>query len=606
MKVTSIPPLPPEPNPPPTIQARGYFTGPPTLQDSTQEGRVVAALRAVAALRDGNQILMLVADLSAFAISPTPLPPPPPAPPPPYSQELLTAMTQLAVTGSAAFAAWAKSPTRDLTTHLVEKGLSTADAATVNKQIFSDLNAAVQAVRNPRAGMTEDALRAGMASSWIAVSAEDDAPDFPVNVFIAPYPQFHLPITVDGHDLSIRYIMASSQLQSAMATEPVIPPDDEIVLFIHGEGSRAEEACDLIPQLFSVGQASGRSFTVVALDLPGSAYSTMISHSEVAPGPFITDILGVEISGFGDTPLLDFIERTIVTFVETLLVPLGNPITAVVGGSLGGHMALRLAASQKDWVNAVVAWSPASVEDYTTNICFVDLPNHVLADPHLAKLALADEVTGGRDDSRHDFFSAVWEEATFPPRGWALTVFEVAAGLVVANYFISTGPFGWLVMLCIVGSLLGLPSVLPQPQMWYRDDWGAPAPGSTIGQAKVNYIWESRLDRREIYGEVSRQWHWRICMEILGFNFDASAQRITKPLLLMVGEIDDYNGAHFCTNVKSLAGTLVGPGHALTVQDTGHSIHAERPCFLATQIVNFAPVAGLQDLWLFAAVTPSV
>jgi pimeloyl-ACP methyl ester carboxylesterase len=144
--------------------------------------------------------------------------------------------------------------------------------------------------------------------------------------------------------------------------------------------------------------------------------------------------------------------------------------------------------------------------------------------------------------------------------------------------------------------------------MWFRDDWGPLLPGAAFGQAKEIYIQESRLDRREIYGEVSRQWHWRICAEILGFTFDALAPQIDKPMLLMAGELDDYPEAHFVQNLRQLAQTLTGPGSALTVQDTGHSIPAERPYFLANQIVDFtSPSGDLQDdLWVFAAVASSI
>jgi pimeloyl-ACP methyl ester carboxylesterase len=604
--VTSVTP-PPEPNAPPTKQAPGYFIGSAALQDASREGGLMPVLRNVAALRDGNAILKLVADLSVYQFIKPP-PPPLPTPPPPYAQELLTAMTQLAVTGSAAFAAWAAAPTLDLTPYLnatwVPKGLSAANAATINTKIIGDFNAALQAVRNPGAGINEPALRGGMASSWIAVSAEDDAPDFPVNVFIAPYPQFHLAITVDGHPLNIRYILASSQLDGTVLTEPFIPPGNEIVLFIHGEGSRAEEACDFIPALFSVGADARRSFTVVSLDLPGSSYSTMIAHTTVSPMPQASTFLGlIELSGFAGSPILDFVEKTIVTFVETLLVPLGNPITAVMGGSLGGHMSLRLAAGQYDWVKSVLAWSPASVEDYTTPICAVDLPNRVLADPALAALAMEPENLN-QIDSRIDFFSRVWDENTFPPRNWAVKVIGVALALWLSSLI--GGVFSWFLFDCILGSLLLLPGVPPQPHMWYRDDWGPVLPGAKFGQAKEIYIAESRLDRHEIYGIVSRQWHWRICEEILGFTFDALAPQINKPLLFMAGELDNYPDAHFVQHVSRLAQTLTGPGYCLTVQDTGHSIHAERPYFLANQLVNFTTPILQEDDWLFAAAVSSI
>jgi len=70
------------------------------------------------------------------------------------------------------------------------------NAEIVNQQIMSDFDAARQAVRNPRAGMDWNLLCGGMGSNgWIAVSGEDDPPYYPVNVPIAPYPQFHQRIT---------------------------------------------------------------------------------------------------------------------------------------------------------------------------------------------------------------------------------------------------------------------------------------------------------------------------------------------------------------------------------------------------------------------------
>lgn len=350
MQVTSVAP-PPEPGSPRTTIDAGYLNAPSELLDgglptpidcppSTTEGRVAAELRAAAQLRNGNAILKRVADHYAtnFVAAGS------------YSQDLLTAMTQLAVTGSSAFAAWSANPTQDVTSYLIGKGMPPAAAATANQQIMSDFHAALQAVRNPGAGIQEKSLRAGLKFPWIAVSGEDDPPDYPVNVAITPhYPQYHLAITVQGKKgpvpLSIRYIVASSQSQDAAPANPSIPPGDEVIIYIHGEGSRAEEACDLIPALFAAGTAAGRSFTVIAFDQPSCGYSTMVPHLSIADMPPIKH--PIDTSPFAGSPILDFVESTIVTFVETLMASFPNPVTAVVGGSLGGHMALRLAASQK-------------------------------------------------------------------------------------------------------------------------------------------------------------------------------------------------------------------------------------------------------------------
>jgi pimeloyl-ACP methyl ester carboxylesterase len=585
----------------------GYFDTPFPLLDraSNGEGRLISDLRAAAQLRDGNKILERVAGLVAQNFSS----------PNSTSQELITAMTQLAATGSNAFAAWAANPTTDLTSTLTRAGMPQAAAAAASQQIMSDFNTTKEAVRSPAAGTNENALRAGLrAGSWIGVSGEDDPPDFPVNVAIAPYPQYHVPITVPtplggSINISIRCIVASAgsvalgpcsaQFQGATPAQPQIPRGDEVVLFLHGEGSKAEEALDFIPALFSVGASAGRSFTVIAFDQPSTAYSTMVPHESV--GPPLNVPSRVDTSPPSDSPLLDFVYDAIVSFVETLVLPFGNTITAVVGGSLGGHMALRLAASQKSWVNSGVAWSAACVMDHDFFLGFNVLGDNIGVTE--SQSLLADHVSASRateaeiDGSRADFFSTVWDQPTFNP--------TLAQALAVAGALIAAGVFSSVIAAlgaaAIAGAILALPQVPAQPLMWYRDDWpnGAPAvplapwgPAVSVGPAKAVYIQESRRDRREIYNATSRKWHWRICGEMIRFKFDALVPLINKPLLLMVGESDNFPEVHFLDNVKTLAGSLKGLGQCLTLQDTGHSIHNERPYFLASQVLGFAPRRG--------------
>ena len=257
-------------------------------------------------------------------------------------------------------------------------------------------------------------------------------------------------------------------------------------------------------------------------------------------------------------------------------------------------MALRLAASQKDWVRNVIAWSPACVMDHDFSL---DLPfnNHITE----AQSLLADHQTVGRataqedDGSRADFFSTVWDQATFDPGKYDTK--EIAIALIGAG--ILAGPIALLGAVVIANALNGLPTVPAQPLMWFRDDWptGAPlvqlapwGPVGSVGPAKAIAIQESRRDRREIYNSISRKWHWRICGEMIRFKFDALVPNMNKPLLLMVGESDNFPLVHFCDRVKDFAGKLTGLGECITVQDTGHSIHNERPYFLANQLVAFA------------------
>jgi pimeloyl-ACP methyl ester carboxylesterase len=599
-QVKSVSPT-PEPCPARTTLDPGYLEAPLTLLDPNNiEGRLVSDLRVAAQERDGNKILQRVAGLVAQNYSS----------PGSTSPELITAVTQLAVTGSNAFATWFANPTKDLTSTLVQQGMPAAAATNASKQIMSDFNAAMQAVRNPAAGINEGSLRQGLTNKWIAVSGEDDSPDYPVDVAIPPFPQYHVPITVptpqgpnNSIAISIRCIVASAQsvalapcsatFQGPVPAQPRIPPGNEVVLFLHGEGSKAEEALDFIRALFSVGAQVGRSFTVISIDQPSTAYSTMVPYESVAPPLTVPGL--VDTSPPSDSPLLDFVYNTIVAFVETFVVPFGNPITAVVGGSLGGHMALRLAASQKDWVRSVIAWSPACVMDHDFTL---DFPLNVKVKE--SQSLLADHVSAGRatedegDGSRRDFFSKAWDQATFDPT--FDDAISVAGAFIAAN--ILPNPITVLGAAVIAGAILGLPKVPAQPLMWFRDDWpsGVPmvplspwGPAVSVGPAKAIYIQEARRDRREIYNATSRRWHWRICGEMIRFKFDALVPNMNKPLLLMVGESDNYPMVHFYDRAKDFAGQLTGLGQCITVQDTGHSIHNERPYFLANQVVAFAP-----------------
>jgi hypothetical protein len=90
MQVVSVAP-PPEPGVPRTTLGAGYYDVPSSLGDGRDEGRVNPLLRQTAQLRDGNAILRSVAQYAyanyvargRFSVS----------------QDMLTAMTQLAVTG---------------------------------------------------------------------------------------------------------------------------------------------------------------------------------------------------------------------------------------------------------------------------------------------------------------------------------------------------------------------------------------------------------------------------------------------------------------------------------------------------------------------------
>jgi pimeloyl-ACP methyl ester carboxylesterase len=582
MNVTSVDPG-TEPNPVSPLGS-GYVDPPTTLLDTTlssngDESRIIGQLRNAAASQNANTILQTVAALYAaqWANSQYPLDQ--------QTQIFATSMTQLAVTGSNAFAVW--NGNSDMTSFLTGLGVDLTDAATMATQITNDFNSALQLIRSPNGRDSQP-----RPIPWVAVSGEDDSPDFIVNVDTVPYPQFHLAITVNNSQgqpitLNIRYLLASNSIPGNTTT-PFIPAGDEVILFIHGEGSRAEEGSSLIPVLLSLGANEGRSFTVIAFDLPSMGYSTMVPHLSVAPEPQdTTQILGQTLGQqLGDFPLLEFTESAITTFVDQLIqtLPFSNPIVAVIGGSLGGHMALRLLASQPSWLQRVVAWSPASVEDHATN-SWVPLPFYLFTNPQLSGNMSAPESVGPTlaVDSRANFFQAIFDNATFPFNAGLIDPLIVAAAIsLVAPAIYYAGFFGALLVAALTAEALqAFQYIPPQATMWDWDGW----PGKTVA------VLESRLDRREVYCETFRQWHWRICEELVNFDFTALSADFSKPLLLMVGEKDAYPCVNFFGNVTSFAQNLQLPGYAFTVQNTGHSIHDEHPTFLAQKIIDFTAPA---------------
>jgi hypothetical protein len=391
MYVNPVPEQPPqEPTPPPTevdyswyFLPSDYFLDANDTANGQPTGRLAPDLRTAAQSRDGLQIQYAVArryadifNNSGRSFSRAPF---------------LSAMTQLAVTGANAYARCPGFHRTDLEDFFSGyPGIPGPVAKAIIDQMEEDYNSALQAVRTPLAGVNHDQLRADIkwpgaggplaSTGWIAVSGEDDPPDFPVNVRIASHPQYQIeidvPTSTSSMTLNIRYIVASRNLPYDPEAGPSIPPGDEVILYIHGEGSRAEEALDFIRELHKLQDGTGRSFTVISLDLPGFGYTTRVKpgdgenaspifdtvpHAEVAPLPQPSVILGqYETGNFPHPDLLDFIERTIIKFVEALDQQLGNVkdrIVAVMGGSLGGHMALRLAGSDCDWVKNVGNWS---------------------------------------------------------------------------------------------------------------------------------------------------------------------------------------------------------------------------------------------------------
>src|SRR5262249_3481243 len=175
--------------------------------------------------------------------------------------------------------------------------------------------------------------------------------------------------------------------------------------------------------------------------------------------------------------LLSFMEKFIIRFVAALSTRLGRPglvesrIAAVVGGSLGGNLALRLARREGPWARNAVAWDAGSVWRSLVRPLST-ISGSPSDDVHTKEILVgvlgATPKVGPPEtgESRDAFFKDVFDQ-----------------GLPPSNQ--------------------------TQPQQWYGDDFWA----------KSQYIAGARLDRRETYTCQFRQWHWRVSLEELMWSW---------------------------------------------------------------------------------------
>ena len=402
---------------------------------------------------------------------------------------------------------------------------------------------------------------------WIAVDGEDDPPHRPVNVPTLNFAQHNMTVQVGAIPVVTRYVVAS---RSITDNNPVqidsIPPDrslplivGDIILFIPGHSSSAEEPEALIGPLLDGAAARGRPLTLIAMDLPSNGYASMVEHTAVAAGAMPEWNTGYQI--------LDFIEDFIVAFVDGLEAQqpgIKRQIIGVIGGSLGGNMTLRLGKRNPavyPWLHSLVAWSPAS-----------SWPSWARALPYVA-------FEGGRsyDFVKHEGVRTTREsmlepEVEYPYDRSSLRklFYDQAAGGLV-----STGRRA-------------------QSSYWYSSYYAC-ADAAIIGSHRGLY---------EIYNARFRRWHWRVAHEQLIYshldsdrpstlflNPDAGPARysqIRSRLLLATGYEDDDYPVKIYSWTKELADamTMVN-GTTLFVMETGHSIPTERPDFFSKRILDF-------------------
>lgn len=515
---------------------------------------------------------------------------------PPRVMEFAVALADLAVSGRESFGKFC--------------GITDADIVNrVNAEIIArDPTTSLAPVPNlvrivlDRAYAVADALRtqrnrqlyfAGVDKfGWIAVSGEDDAPHRPVNVPTAPYPNFDLKVGPANRPLVARFIVVSdsTRIRSPLVGPieglrscpdeplPKVPPNEEIILFLHGHSSRAEECLDLAPYLWQpAGSKSCKRYCVIALDLPSCGYSSMVDWE-----PLVQQEDSDELLRFVQQFVVDFIDRLAET--TSIMLPSGarlnlkERIAAVIGGSLGGNLCLRLGQQTEPfWLNNIVPWSPASIWDPYEG----DFPPFKSIAVLVPKGRATDKEIPA--DSRDGYFSQVFEK---PASGADRWVQDAVKALTVA-----LGPFAPVasVILAIISELVDSGT---QPDQWYREDWQS---------CKGSYISFAMQDRLEIYNENFRKWHWRLAFEQLRFSHRAPSGdprylHVHSRTLLCAGEKDDYKWTGIYSATRDTASKMLATsGTTFFPKRTGHSIHNERPALLAAAIHDFLP--PLPDSW---------
>jgi hypothetical protein len=556
--------LPPGPSPTPSS-----FNRPVASNLGANEGRLRADLRRAAHTANPAATLALAAERFARG-------------------DTLNgnAFADLSVTGRRSFAAFRRRPPTATAIADIARLVSASARSLARDALLrgaqTALDRAIAVAKILRVGGWPTSCPERQTFGWIAVSGEDDQPHRPVNVASAPFPQFDLTVPVPLRarpgaaplNVSTRFFIAhrtpppgsgtgtcaaalSNNMPPGADPAPVVPRDAEVILYVHGMDSRAEEALDLTAALHAIGNTTGKNWTVISVDLPTSGYADNLDPEQVAPLDHVgeskfhyngaadlelTDLKIFDTRGVHRAPVVDFIEDFIVAFVDRLerVTPVKARIRAVVGGSLGGNMSLRLGRrNDVDWIRRVVPWSPAAI-----------WPSYADGSNPADHIGVAMPFMWAGGDPR------LRTESPVARRQFFFTAFDWTAGLL---------------------------NFKPQPREWYRDGWAC----------KAQLIMAARLERQETYNRNFRLWHWRLATEQIVFSHrgpGADGRPLflanRKPMLLMCGYMD--TGGKLCEHTRRVAPQMVNtPGRAIFFRGTGHSIHNERPCLLARHIVDF-------------------
>jgi Alpha/beta hydrolase family len=568
---------------PETELPAGFIDPPARFVEAGHEMRLIPSLRAAGQMRNPYQVLARSAAAFFRAQNPTA------GSVPADDAELGNALADLAVTGRRHYCLLATPPRTPLHDALVAGGGPQIDLGTA-PYTASELEAKVGELLAPlvsatpaqsaravnaaldRAFRVAWALRGPVAErtatraalGWIATSGEDDMPHRPTNVPAPTYEQYEIPVTVPGTrsrtavTLQTRFVIASPLVPASpraphtlreLPPEPVpeVPTGNNVILFLHGHMSGVEEALTIIPDIHRAGLARGTKFSIISVDLPNCGYSESFHHERIAPSratEWPTEPIDREPIR---TPVLDFIEDFVVAFVDALdqITPIKGRFAGVIGGSLGGNLGLRLGRRRPmpAWLDTgIVSWNAASVWNPMVN-------DHLKSK---APRQCRDRWEASElDDSRKEYFHQVYDSVVIP---------------------------------------IILP--LTQPELWYRPAW-APC--------KKLHIMASRMARQEVYSANLRRWHWRVAGEQLIYSHRDRVDRwdSTTPYryelnvvkqLLIGSAADNFAGSNIFDATRQLADKMATtPGTSLFLAATGHSVHSERPRYLAKKIVDFLP-----------------
>lgn len=325
------------------------------------------------------------------------------------------------------------------------------------------------------------------------------------------------------------------------------------LLLLHGHSSSLGEFDKLLPFLAPHAH-------LYLVDLPSCGGSTDVDADRVR-------------SAFGKYPSLEYLRDVVAEFVRLVVMPRlpGPKSLRVAGGSLGGNLTLWLATQPYSWLKDALVWSPGSAW-------------------------------------KGDLFQVLGASTALhrAKENWAGRRNEFLRGAFVEN----------------VVDVLGIPGLTrPQPWYWFYDKWG----GGEINYVPVLRTLDGTLNEKpDRYPKMSFRkateisnsfrhaetrytakraaWHWQVAGDQLAFSHretvrvgTRSAPRIAGlrcDTKFMAGVFDNsapadlYNytwqlyrdAENFAPSTLSVAWEAV-PG-------SGHSVHSEKPAFLAERLLG--------------------